>query len=118
MPPHRVNGRALGTTRRDLVMQNPIRLVLGLSLIATLFTASPARATSCVGIQVPNTANLNVVVTRYPAGTTFCLQAGTYEVSGTPVPFDIGDKFIGVPAVKNPNWTKFSESFWSTPPST
>src|SRR6266545_548004 len=98
-------------------MSRRLLIALILALLAIGLSQIPAHA-ACSGVQVPNTANLNVVVTKYPAGTTFCLQAGTYEVSGTPVPFDIGDKFIGVPAVKNPNWTKYSESFWSTPPST
>ena len=101
-------------------MRNLIRLVLGLSLVATLVIALPAHmaSASCSGVQVPNTADLAIVADQYGPGTTFCLQAGYFEVSRA-VYFTYGDRFIGVGGIKNPSWTPFNgATFWQTPPQT
>jgi hypothetical protein len=49
---------------------------------------------ACVGKAVPLTANFTRVVSAAPAGTTFCLDAGTYTLTAS-VSTKPGDSFIG-----------------------
>jgi Right handed beta helix region len=50
--------------------------------------------TGCTGTQVPAGANLATVMASHPAGTTYCLGAGTFRVTST-VATDAGDRVIG-----------------------
>jgi hypothetical protein len=59
------------------------------------FAGEADSATSCVGKQVSSSQNLAQVAADSPAGTTFCLEQGTYDVS-SPVRVQSNDKFIGV----------------------
>ncbi len=65
--------------------------LVGLMGIAT----EAESATSCVGKQLSSSQDLASVAAATPAGTTFCLQKGTYNVS-TPVKVQSNDKFVGV----------------------
>lgn len=58
----------------------------------TTTTTAPA---GCVGLQVAAGANLMTIAAAQPAGTTFCLAAGQYNITGTGVAFQTGDQFIG-----------------------
>jgi hypothetical protein len=51
----------------------------------------------CVGTAVDTTADLGELVASKPTGTTFCLRAGTYELTST-VMTKPGDAFIGTGA--------------------
>ena len=93
------HGRAIGT--------NPIAVAL-VALLAGpwlgigsaegfnhVSTASSATGSSgCGGISVPNGADLAQVMASEPAGTTYCLQAGSFEVGST-ISTDVGDRVIG-----------------------
>jgi hypothetical protein len=65
--------------------------LVGLAGLAT----EAESATSCVGKQLSSSQNLAEVAAGAPAGTTFCLQQGTYNVS-TPVKIQSHDRFVGV----------------------
>lgn len=64
----------------------------------TTTTTAPTTTTSppaaCNGVQVAAGANLVTVANAHPAGTTFCLAAGTYQVTAE-IPFQSGDEWIG-----------------------
>ena len=61
----------------------------------TTTTTAPAPSV-CNGVQVPAGANLATVAANHPAGTTFCLAAGTYSLVGTSgMPLQDGDSVIG-----------------------
>jgi hypothetical protein len=49
---------------------------------------------SCTGVRVGAGADLRHVMASHPAGTTFCLAAGTYRV-GSPISTQVGDRVIG-----------------------
>ena len=65
--------------------------LVGLAGLAT----EAESATGCVGKQLSSSQNLASVAAATPAGTTFCLQQGTYNVS-TPVKVQSNDRFVGV----------------------
>ena len=74
--------------------------VLGFSQIAHAQTAvgprgpvGPQASVTCVGTQLAPGANIQSVVNSKPAGTTFCLAAGTY--SNQHITPKAGDQFIG-----------------------
>jgi hypothetical protein len=65
----------------------------------TTTTVPPTTTTTtlpggCQGTQVAAGANLVTVANAQPAGTTFCLASGTYQVTAA-IPFQTGDKWIG-----------------------
>lgn len=75
------------------------------SVLAVLLTAllagqvgAPAAETSCVGQQVQPGDDLDAIVNADPAAkpSTFCVQAGTYNVDNT-VKVQDGDKILGEP---------------------
>jgi hypothetical protein len=50
---------------------------------------------SCVGVSVyPGTDSIKNAVAAYPAGTTFCIKAGTHRLT-TSITAQTGDKYIG-----------------------
>lgn len=56
----------------------------------------PTPSVPCVGVVVPVSASVASVVSRYPGGTVFCLQAGVYRLTRPVVP-QAGDTLWGVP---------------------
>lgn len=56
---------------------------------------SPSPQPTCTGVQVAAGANLVTVANAQPAGTTFCLAAGTFNIGATPVTAQNGDVFQG-----------------------
>ena len=62
---------------------------LGLVIAQAVSTNS-----SCQGVQVVAGSNLVTVANSHPAGTTFCLAAGTYNL-GASLPIQSNDKWIG-----------------------
>lgn len=64
----------------------------------TTTTVPPTTTTTapggCQGTSVAAGANLVTVANSQPAGATFCLAAGTYQVTAA-IPFQSGDKWIG-----------------------
>jgi hypothetical protein len=53
---------------------------------------SPAPSDACPGVAV--SANLASAMASYPAGTTYCLSAGTFRVT-SPITVESGDRLIG-----------------------
>ncbi len=51
-------------------------------------------AEPCVGVNVPATADLATIMGSNPAGTTYCLEAGTFKVTST-IKTESGDRVIG-----------------------
>jgi hypothetical protein len=73
-------------------------LVLVLEVAAVLAGWHPAVAASkCSGVSVDPTSNLQAVIDRKSAGTTFCLADGTYSLSGPLLP-KARDRFVAVHA--------------------
>ncbi len=67
--------------------------ILDLSILASNWGATTA---SCIGVTVPTSQQLNnTYINQHPAGTTYCLQAGTYAVASGGITPQTGDKFIG-----------------------
>ena len=63
---------------------------------ATIILAKPGIADCSAGYNIrPGTDNLQAAIAAHPAGTKFCLLAGTYFFN-TPVTPKSGDSFIGV----------------------
>lgn len=58
-------------------------------------TTTTAPPSGCVGVQVAAGANLQTIAASQPAGTTFCLAAGQYNITGTGVALQSGDKLVG-----------------------
>ena len=58
-------------------------------------TTTTSPPSGCVGVQVAAGANLATVAANNAAGATFCLAAGTYNLTGDGVPLQSGDKWIG-----------------------
>ena len=79
--------KALGACSAALLLSGLV------GLVGTVTEAESA--TSCVGKQLSSSQDLASVAAATPAGTTFCLQQGTYNVS-TPVKVQSNDKFVGV----------------------
>jgi hypothetical protein len=78
----------------------PIRVVrVGAlcAVVAASLYAVPARATHCEGLQVYG-GDLVQTASSAPAGTTFCLHSGQYDVTSF-VPVQAGDRFIGESSV-------------------
>jgi parallel beta-helix repeat protein len=46
----------------------------------------PSPTTSCTGVDVLPQSNVQAVLDRYPTGTTFCFQPGTYVLKGYVIP--------------------------------
>ena len=60
-------------------------------------TPQPTPSTSpstCDGVAVDAGSDLRSVMDAHPAGTTYCLGAGTYSVT-SPIKTDVGDQVIG-----------------------
>jgi hypothetical protein len=72
-----------------------LRCLVAAAAVAGVLVASPATASHCTGLEVFEGANLVTVAKGAPAGTTFCIHAGTYTIAGTPIPVQAGDRFIG-----------------------
>lgn len=64
--------------------------------VTTTTTAAPASSSSCSGIAVSPASDLQGLIDAYGPGTTFCLQAGVYRLSGPIVPKSY-DRLIGEP---------------------
>ena len=58
-------------------------------------TPAPPPPPPCEGVDVPAGASLPAAASAQPAGTTFCLTAGTYNIGSTPVTAQNGDVFQG-----------------------
>src|SRR5918998_924262 len=66
------------------------------ALVYALSYAQPAEAAySCSGKDVYPSQNLTNVAGSSPAGTTFCIHDGTYNIS-SPVRVQNNDKYIGL----------------------
>ena len=92
-PPARIH-LAIGRPARALATI----AVLALSLCARSpsLNAFPVRTSAepCEGILVPEGSDLERVMASNPAGTTYCLTAGRFQVSTT-ISTDDGDRVIG-----------------------
>ena len=62
-------------------------------------TPTPEPEPQCEGVQVAAGANLSTVANAQPAGTTFCLAAGTYTITSS-VTGQQGDVFLGAGRTK------------------
>ena len=69
----------------------------GLAVVVGYLAYAPPlkAATSCSGKHVYPSQNLTTVAQNSPAGTTFCIHDGTYNVS-SPVKVERNDRFVGV----------------------
>lgn len=63
-------------------------------------TTTTAPPSGCSGVQVAAGSNLVTVANAHGAGTTFCLAAGTYNVTQT-IPAQTGDKWVGALGANN-----------------
>ena len=97
--------------------------VLGFSQIAHAQTAvgprgpvGPQASVTCVGTQLAPGANIQRAVDGKPAGTTFCLAAGTY--SNQHISPKAGDQFIGAVGAILDGGGMTSRAFVSTPATT
>ena len=97
--------------------------VLGLSQVAHAQTAvgprgpvGPQASVTCTGTPLAPGANIQSAVNSKPAGTTFCLAAGTYTNQHI-VP-KAGDKFIGAVGTILDGGNKTVRAFASTSAST
>jgi parallel beta-helix repeat protein len=52
---------------------------------------------SCTGVSVSPGQFSQTLVNNYPAGTTFCIKAGTHYISGNGISPRANDKYIGEP---------------------
>ena len=80
----------------------PLRAILALAVTALItpfgaaLVASPARAATCVGVQLAPTDNVQAVMNTKPSGTVYCFAAGTYRLTAPLIPKS-GDTLVGVP---------------------
>ncbi|MDP9235052.1 MAG: right-handed parallel beta-helix repeat-containing protein [Actinomycetota bacterium] len=73
--------------------------MLVLMVGACLFAGSPPSSSAkssrgCYGVHVTSGSNLRSVMVAHPAGTTYCLTAGTFRVR-SPIITQKGDRLIG-----------------------
>jgi hypothetical protein len=96
------------TRRAKIVCVGSVMCLLGPLLISAAASASAQSSvdghrtvsSSCVGTSVSSTDNLAVKIANAPAGTTFCIHAGTYSLgTGALAPKD-KDKLIGDPVIR------------------
>lgn len=93
------HGRAIGTNPTAVAL---VALLvgpwLGISSAESFnhvsTASSPTSSSGCRGISVPSGADLGQVMASEPAGTTYCLQAGSFEVRST-ISTEVGDRVIG-----------------------
>lgn len=71
-----------------------IALLLLLGLAPSAAAYGPVSGQACTGVELQPGADLQRAVDAYPAGTTFCLAAGTY--AGQSLTPKDGDRFIGL----------------------
>jgi hypothetical protein len=51
-------------------------------------------SSACTGVLVLPGVDLGIVMGSHPAGTSYCLEAGTFEI-GSPIQMQVGDRVIG-----------------------
>jgi parallel beta-helix repeat protein len=64
---------------------------------AAAVVKTPGSPPACSGVSVDPGSDLQAIVKSYPGGTTFCVKAGTYAVTGTGVLLKSYDTVIGEP---------------------
>jgi hypothetical protein len=94
MPARHANRMAAPVSTASARFAQAALALLLLSLVASISRSPAQAATGCTGVMVPSTSDLKAVMSSHPAGTTYCLAAGTFKVTSTIVT-EAGDRVVG-----------------------